>query len=168
MTSLADGAGHPALRGLPAVWLRANCPCACCRDPGSGQRLVAVTDLPADVTVAGVLVSDGAVEVIFGPDGHRPPPRALTILTSQLIHAISMIVSLRTSVCSATVMTRRRSYRSRRIFAVYEVDTAQAGNCRISFAKWPIYSILWLLRTLYRLPPPPPPPFLNRALGFLF
>src|SRR2546430_16490168 len=55
VTSLADGAGHTALRGLPAVWLRANCPCADCRDPGSGQRLVAVTDLPADVTVAGVL-----------------------------------------------------------------------------------------------------------------
>ena len=71
MTSLADGTGHPALRGLPAVWLRANCPCARCQDPGSGQRLVAVTDLPADVTVAGVLASDGAVEVIFGPDGHR-------------------------------------------------------------------------------------------------
>ena len=71
MTSLADGTGHPALRGLPAVWLRANCPCAGCQDPGSGQRLVAVTDLPADVTVAGVQASDGAVEVIFGPDGHR-------------------------------------------------------------------------------------------------
>jgi len=71
VTSLADGAGHTALRGLPAVWLRANCPCADCRDPGSGQRLVVVTDLPADVTVAGVLAADGAVEVIFGPDGHR-------------------------------------------------------------------------------------------------
>jgi gamma-butyrobetaine dioxygenase len=71
VTSLADGAGHTALRGLPAVWLRANCPCADCRDPGSGQRLVAVTDLPADVTVAEALASDDAVEVIFGPDGHR-------------------------------------------------------------------------------------------------
>ena len=71
MTRLADGTGHPALRGLPAVWLRANCPCPGCQDPGSGQRLVAVTDLPADVTVAGVLASDGTVEVIFGPDGPR-------------------------------------------------------------------------------------------------
>jgi gamma-butyrobetaine dioxygenase len=53
------------------VWLRANCPCAGCQDPGSGQRLAAITDLPADVTVAGVLASDDAVEVIFGPDGHR-------------------------------------------------------------------------------------------------
>jgi gamma-butyrobetaine dioxygenase len=66
-----DGTGHPALRGLPAVWLRANCPCAGCQDPGSGQRRAAITDLPADVTVARVLASDGAVEVIFGPDGHR-------------------------------------------------------------------------------------------------
>jgi gamma-butyrobetaine dioxygenase len=66
-----DGTGHPALRGLPAVWLRANCPCADCQDPGSGQRLAAITDLPADVTVAGVLASDTTVEVIFGPDGHR-------------------------------------------------------------------------------------------------
>jgi len=66
-----DGTGHPALRGLPAVWLRANCPCPGCQDPGSGQRLAAITGLPADVTVARVLASDAAVEVIFGPDGHR-------------------------------------------------------------------------------------------------
>jgi DUF971 family protein len=66
-----DGTGHPALRGLPAVWLRANCPCTGCQDPGSGQRLPAITGLPADVTVARVLASGAAVEVIFGPDGHR-------------------------------------------------------------------------------------------------
>jgi len=66
-----DGADHPALKGLPAVWLRANCPCTNCRDPGSGQRLVGITDVPADVTVAGVLASGAAVEVVFGPDGHR-------------------------------------------------------------------------------------------------
>jgi len=70
-TPTPDGAGHPALRGLPTIWLRANCPCPACRDPGSGQRLAAITDLPADVTVAGVLASDAAVEVVFGPDGHR-------------------------------------------------------------------------------------------------
>jgi gamma-butyrobetaine dioxygenase len=66
-----DGSGHPALRGLPAVWLRANCPCAGCRDPGSGQRLVTITDLPAGVTVTGVRAADDTVEVVFGPDGHR-------------------------------------------------------------------------------------------------
>ncbi|HEY7359693.1 MAG TPA: gamma-butyrobetaine hydroxylase-like domain-containing protein, partial [Streptosporangiaceae bacterium] len=61
-----DGTGHPALRGLPAVWLRANCPCADCLDPGSGQRRTAITDLPADVAVAEVVASGTAVEVIFG------------------------------------------------------------------------------------------------------
>ena len=66
-----DGADHPALRGLAAVWLRANCPCATCQDPGSGQRLVSITELPADVTVTEVVASDAAVEVVFGPDGHR-------------------------------------------------------------------------------------------------
>ncbi|MGN6174396.1 MAG: TauD/TfdA family dioxygenase [Streptosporangiaceae bacterium] len=66
-----DGADHPALRGLAVVWLRANCPCATCQDPGSGQRLVSITELPCDVTVTGVVASDAAVEVVFGPDGHR-------------------------------------------------------------------------------------------------
>jgi gamma-butyrobetaine dioxygenase len=53
------------------VWLRANCPCATCQDPGSGQRLVSITELPGDVTVTEVVASDAAVEVVFGPDGHR-------------------------------------------------------------------------------------------------
>jgi gamma-butyrobetaine dioxygenase len=66
-----DGADHPALRGLAAVWLRANCPCATCQDPESGQRLVSITELPGDVTVTEVVASDAAVEVVFGPDGHR-------------------------------------------------------------------------------------------------
>jgi len=66
-----DGPDHPALRGLAAVWLRANCPCATCQDPGSGQRLVSITELPCDVTVTEVVASDAAVEVVFGPDGHR-------------------------------------------------------------------------------------------------
>ena len=66
-----DGADHPALRGLAAVWLRANCPCATCQDPGSGQRLVSITELPGDVTVTEVVASNAAVEVVFGPDGHR-------------------------------------------------------------------------------------------------
>jgi len=70
-TGEPDGTGHPALSGLPAVWLRANCPCGTCRDPGSGQRLVTITDLPADVTVAQVRASGDVVEVVFGPDGHR-------------------------------------------------------------------------------------------------
>jgi gamma-butyrobetaine dioxygenase len=60
-----------ALHGLPAVWLRDNCPCSGCRDAGSGQRLVAITDQPADVWVEAVRVSAHDVGVVFGPDGHE-------------------------------------------------------------------------------------------------
>ena len=64
--------GPSRAAGLPAVWLRANCPCADCLDPGSGQRPAAITDLPTDVTVAGGPgIGRRRVEVIFGPDGHR-------------------------------------------------------------------------------------------------
>jgi gamma-butyrobetaine dioxygenase len=62
---------HPALRGLHPVWLRANCPCARCQDPRSGQRLVAITDIPADVAVDEVAVTQDTVQITFGPDGHR-------------------------------------------------------------------------------------------------
>ena len=31
---------------FPAVWLRDNCPCAECVDPGSGQKLKDITECP--------------------------------------------------------------------------------------------------------------------------
>ena len=37
---------------FPAVWLRDNCPCPECRDPGSGQKLKDITEMPNDVGVA--------------------------------------------------------------------------------------------------------------------
>jgi gamma-butyrobetaine dioxygenase len=64
-------ATRPPLAGLPAVWLRDNCPCPLCRDPVSGQRLLHVTDIPADIAVAEVVSSGGTVSVLFHPDGHR-------------------------------------------------------------------------------------------------
>ena len=57
--------------GLPAVWLRFNCRCPLCRDPVSGQRLLRITDIPADISVAGITASSGTVQVLFHPDGHR-------------------------------------------------------------------------------------------------
>ena len=64
-------ATRPPLVGLPAVWLRDNCPCPLCRDPVSGQRLLHITDIPADIAVAEVVPSGGTVSVLFHPDGHR-------------------------------------------------------------------------------------------------
>jgi gamma-butyrobetaine dioxygenase len=64
-------ATRPPLVGMPAVWLRDNCPCPHCRDPVSGQRLLHITDIPADIAVAEVVASGGTVSVLFHPDGHQ-------------------------------------------------------------------------------------------------
>jgi gamma-butyrobetaine dioxygenase len=56
---------------FPAVWLRDNCPCAQCRDPGSGQKYHDITDLPPDVAVEAVREDGDAVLVMFAPDRHR-------------------------------------------------------------------------------------------------
>jgi gamma-butyrobetaine dioxygenase len=57
--------------GLPAVWLRHNCPCGCCQDSRSGQRLVSITDVAPDVSVVAVRRSGSRLAVEFGPDGHE-------------------------------------------------------------------------------------------------
>ena len=59
------------LRGFAASWLRANCRCTGCLDPHSGQRLAAIADLPAEVSVAAVRETADGVVVTFGPDGHE-------------------------------------------------------------------------------------------------
>ena len=59
------------LAGLAATWLRANCPCAQCRDPASGQRLVSLTDLPPQVRVAARVESGDDLRLTFWPDGHE-------------------------------------------------------------------------------------------------
>jgi gamma-butyrobetaine dioxygenase len=77
-----EGRGHPANAGtnptgadrlpfgLPAIWLRVNCPCVNCLDPRSGERLVSITDVPEDTSVTTARLVGGRVEVVFGPDGH--------------------------------------------------------------------------------------------------
>ncbi|GII27744.1 2-trimethylaminoethylphosphonate dioxygenase [Planotetraspora mira] len=73
----APPATDPAalVAGLPATWLRDNCPCAACRDPRSGQKFFQITDLPVDLAIGTVTARQvhGAdtVEVIWSPDGHR-------------------------------------------------------------------------------------------------
>lgn len=59
------------LFGLPAIWLRVNCPCPICRDPRTDERLVTITDLPQEVWVTTARRAGDRVEVEFGPDGHR-------------------------------------------------------------------------------------------------
>ncbi len=57
--------------GISASWLRAACPCPACVDPGSGQRLVNITDQPAEVRFGSVTEDGGSYVVTYEPDGHR-------------------------------------------------------------------------------------------------
>jgi gamma-butyrobetaine dioxygenase len=64
---LADGR---KLR-FPAVWLRDNCPCAECMDPGSGQKFKDITDIPNELAVAVTEDAGEFVVVTYAPDQHR-------------------------------------------------------------------------------------------------
>jgi gamma-butyrobetaine dioxygenase len=67
----AAGADDPLLLGLPAIWLRDNCACAECRDPGSRERLTSITDLSERVSVAAVHRRGHRIEIEFAPDRHH-------------------------------------------------------------------------------------------------
>ncbi len=62
-----DGGSTP----LPAIWLRDHCQGAECRDPGNGQRLLNITQIPIDTRIAGAELHDGRLRVDFEPDGHH-------------------------------------------------------------------------------------------------
>jgi len=64
------GSGGHTLR-FPAIWLRDNCPCAQCLDPGSGQKLKDITELPPGLAVSAVQDTGESVVVTYAPDGHR-------------------------------------------------------------------------------------------------
>jgi gamma-butyrobetaine hydroxylase len=54
-----------------AIWLRDNAQDAETRDPGNGQRLITIEDVPADIAVATALpASCGGVSIRFEPGGH--------------------------------------------------------------------------------------------------
>ncbi len=62
--------GERSLR-FPAVWLRDNCACAECVDPGSGQKLTDITEIPDGVAVAAAEDAGESVVVTYAPDRHR-------------------------------------------------------------------------------------------------
>ena len=52
-----------------AIWLRDNAPDAETRDPGNGQRLIALRDIPAETIVAGAGLARDVLNVTFAPEG---------------------------------------------------------------------------------------------------
>jgi len=69
-TDLELVAGGRPLR-FPAVWLRDNCPCPQCLDPGTGQKRLDVTGIPNGLAITLVEDAGESVLVTFGPDQHR-------------------------------------------------------------------------------------------------
>ena len=61
------GNGHRSV--FHGVWLRDNCPCAGCRHPATGQRLLETAALPDDVGVGSALAGPDGVHVGWA-DGH--------------------------------------------------------------------------------------------------
>jgi gamma-butyrobetaine dioxygenase len=52
-----------------AIWLRDNAPDAETRDPGNGQRLIALRDIPEGTVVSEAVLKDGALQLSFAPEG---------------------------------------------------------------------------------------------------
>ena len=55
---------------FPFTWLRDNCPCALCRHPASGQRLLEPSAIPLDVHPAELHFEHDCLQVGWAPDGH--------------------------------------------------------------------------------------------------
>lgn len=54
-----------------AIWLRDNSRDPQTRSPDNGQRLIALRDIPRDTRIAAAVMSAGALEVSFAPEGKR-------------------------------------------------------------------------------------------------
>jgi len=67
---LYNDAGTP--HSLHPLWLRERCPCAECRDPGTGQRLLDSWSLPIDTAIQTVEADGDRLAVTFS-DGHVAP-----------------------------------------------------------------------------------------------
>jgi gamma-butyrobetaine dioxygenase len=56
---------------FPAVWLRDNCPCPGCLDPGTGQKLNDICEIPDGLAITAAEQTGESVTVSYAPDGHR-------------------------------------------------------------------------------------------------
>jgi gamma-butyrobetaine dioxygenase len=56
---------------LPAIWLRDNCLCPLCRDPGNGQRLFETADLADRPEPQRVLADADGLTIVWAPDAHE-------------------------------------------------------------------------------------------------
>ena len=71
--SIIEGGNAIDLDGarFHAIWLRDNAPDAETRDPGNGQRLIALRDIPADTRVRDAELDQDGLHLSFAPEGKR-------------------------------------------------------------------------------------------------
>ena len=55
---------------LLALWLRDHCQMPSSRNPNNGQRLLNITDIPANIEIARAAFGDGLLRIEFAPGGH--------------------------------------------------------------------------------------------------
>ena len=63
-----------------AFWLRENAPDPETRDPGNGQRLITLGDIPADTRITSAITSPNSLTLTFAPEGKT------VIYTSDWLH----------------------------------------------------------------------------------
>jgi len=63
----SDGAKSELL----ALWLRDHCQMPTSRNPSNGQRLINITDIPADIGIANASLEGRSLVIEFSGDGHR-------------------------------------------------------------------------------------------------
>ena len=66
--SILTLATDSAIHRFHAVWLRDNALDADTRDPGNGQRLITLADIPRNLSLASAEVAGGSVPVTFAPE----------------------------------------------------------------------------------------------------
>ena len=66
--SILTLATDSAIHRFHAVWLRDNALDADTRDPGNGQRLITLADIPRNLSLASAEVAGGSVSVTFAPE----------------------------------------------------------------------------------------------------
>ncbi|MGI9507786.1 MAG: 2-trimethylaminoethylphosphonate dioxygenase [Geminicoccaceae bacterium] len=59
------------VRRFHAIWLRDNALDEATRSPSNGQRLITLGDIPEDTRIADLDVVDGALDVVFAPEGKK-------------------------------------------------------------------------------------------------
>ncbi|QPG96456.1 hypothetical protein C2857_004250 [Epichloe festucae Fl1] len=63
--------GHGAQRALEPATLRDSCACAACKDPSSGQKSFASTEIPADIGIASARATEHGLGITFSNDVAR-------------------------------------------------------------------------------------------------